>query len=276
MIKIVTAIYCEAKPIIDFFNLKRSNSDLNFNIYSNDSIELIISGVGSINSAIATTYFITKYKNTTNIINFGVCGSTTTNLQIGSIFFINKISSSNFKKKYYPDILVKHDFPECSICSYNSVITNISEYHDLDYDLIDMESYTFYSAANKFIFQHNISVIKLISDYLDTKIVNPDFISSLIKQNIQSLSIYINYILEYQQYAPKNDLLSSFEQHILTNIVNNLKFTEYMKNEFIDYAKYYKLKKGNLNVLNNFEYLEISEKNERKNIYEFIKSKLFI
>ena len=45
MIFIVTALYHEAKPIIDFFELKKKQTANKFQIFQDENIVLIISGV---------------------------------------------------------------------------------------------------------------------------------------------------------------------------------------------------------------------------------------
>ena len=73
MVGIVVAYFKEAKPLIDCFNLKKTNDK--FSIYENGQISLIISNQGKINSAIATTYLLSTRK-ISHIINFGTVSYT--------------------------------------------------------------------------------------------------------------------------------------------------------------------------------------------------------
>ena len=57
MIYIACAIYKEAKPLIEKYNLKRID-DGKFQIFRNDTVTLIITGSGQTNAAIALTYLL--------------------------------------------------------------------------------------------------------------------------------------------------------------------------------------------------------------------------
>ena len=101
MIHFIVATTSEARPLIDFFKLKKKKSISNFIFFDNDEISLTISGIGKINAAMSVThtyYEFNKIKN--NVwVNFGIAGHISHS--IGKIFLINKIvdketnSSSN-------------------------------------------------------------------------------------------------------------------------------------------------------------------------------------
>ncbi|MCB0340373.1 MAG: hypothetical protein KDD53_12250, partial [Bdellovibrionales bacterium] len=61
MIAIVTALHCEAKPIIDHFGLKKDAQSHQFEVFLSDEYLLLISGVGKIKAAIGTTYLLARY-----------------------------------------------------------------------------------------------------------------------------------------------------------------------------------------------------------------------
>jgi spore photoproduct lyase len=60
MIYIVTALAGEAIPLINAFKLKKDLSFTKFDLFKNDEIRLIVSGIGKIRSSIATTYLLVK------------------------------------------------------------------------------------------------------------------------------------------------------------------------------------------------------------------------
>ena len=57
MIYIFSAFYAEAKNIIDHYGLKKEKSPemVRFDVFANDSIRLVITGVGEINAAAAVS-----------------------------------------------------------------------------------------------------------------------------------------------------------------------------------------------------------------------------
>jgi len=94
MVFIVTALMIEAAPIIEYFKLKRDMNSHEYAIYRNESIALIISGVGKIKSAMATVYLYCTYKATKNdyILNIGFCGAGNARYELGTMLIINKVT----------------------------------------------------------------------------------------------------------------------------------------------------------------------------------------
>ncbi len=158
MIVIVTATFSEAKALIEHFRLIQTQKKP-FSIYKNSKILLIISGIGKINSAIATTYIFTTYKDIENIINFGICGSSDKEKKIGSLYNIKSVVDKDSDKKF---ILCKNG--EVLWCCTKPITTHISEKI-----LVDMESSGFLRATKYFINKEKVGIYKIVSDYLDIK-----------------------------------------------------------------------------------------------------------
>ena len=218
MTGIVCAYLKEAKPLIKYFNLKKINEK--FNIYENENISLIISGQGRLNSAIATTYLLSRRK-ISNIINFGIAGSS--EFKIGEIFLINKIND-----KYFPDILYSHPFRESEIICFDEVIT------DGEYKLVDMESEGFFKACVKFLKSHQIHLIKTVSDNLVCFRPSDEFMENLINPHLQNIEEFINKLSQNneidlsiaEEIAKKYDLSFSqtlqLKDRVMYYILNNL------------------------------------------------------
>ncbi len=154
------ALMAEAKPLIDRYGLQKENDEY-FKIYANQEIKLIITGMGNLNSAIANTYLLTKYKAKKDdiAINIGIAGANF-ECKIGDIFRINRVI----------------DYPTKSILSFQSdgkkltTMPTPSTKCDIKNTLVDMEGYGFVKSAMKFISKENIMIYKVVSDFLDTKI----------------------------------------------------------------------------------------------------------
>jgi nucleoside phosphorylase len=170
---IVTALISEAKPIIDFLKLQKID-DKKFPIFSNKETTLIISGMGKVNSAIATTYLSLKSSDT--IINIGICGAT--NHKIGSLHKIKKIIDKNSQK-----VIHVSKEGESLIC----VETPQNNPNDFKNTLVDMESFGFFQAAKKFVNKENISIFKIVSDKISDTILTPQEVEKLIKPNLESI-----------------------------------------------------------------------------------------
>ncbi len=210
---IISAFYKEVAPIIKHYNLKRI--DASFEMFANNEIIVIISGIGKINSAITTTYLLSKYK-IDFIINFGIAGSK--NRNIGEIFLINKINN-----KLFLDILYHHPFNESEIICSDDVVTKG------DYSLVDMESEGFFRSATKFLPLENIFIIKIVSDNLICFRPDDNFMDNLISPHLKDITSFIDSL--------KIEKKELFNREYLDSLVNkyNLSFSqkEILKNRII-------------------------------------------
>jgi nucleoside phosphorylase len=85
----VFATYAEAAPFVKGLNLNLAEEQP-FKIYNNDNHELIISGIGKVNAAMASSYMIWKYK-PSYIFNIGSCGAVRKEINVGDIYHISRI-----------------------------------------------------------------------------------------------------------------------------------------------------------------------------------------
>jgi hypothetical protein len=245
---IVSAFYKEVRFLIKHYNLKKENSP--FEIFKNDKIIVIISGTTKINSAIATTYALTKYS-IKFAINFGLAGGKIHKRDIGDIFLINKINRS-----LYPDILIKHPFKESAITCAEHVVTSGK------FDLVDMESEGFFKSATKFLPLENIFLLKVVSDNFVCFLPNDEFLDTLFEPHIENIINFIDSL--------KSDEKKLFDENYLNNLVKkyNLSFSqkEILKNRIIYFN------------LNNFKLptIDFEAKNRKYNfnkILEYFKIK---
>jgi hypothetical protein len=223
---IVSAFYKEVSFLIKHYNLKKENSP--FEIFKNDELIVIISGINKLNSAIATTYALTKYPIKFSI-NFGLAGSSF--YEIGEIFLINKIN-----KNLYPDILIEHPFKESAIICSDEIKT------EGEFELVDMESEGFFKSATKFLPLENIFIIKVVSDNLVCFRPDDEFLDNLFLPHLQNITNFIDSLEE--------DKKPLFDENYLENLTQkyNLSFSqkEILKNKIIYFT------------LNNLELPEIN------------------
>lgn len=163
MIYIFSAFYAEAKNIIDHYGLKKEKSPetVRFDVFANDSIRLVITGVGEINAAAAVSNIGGAYGISPDdeILNVG-CGAGFGNETcLGSIFLGNKLTEQMTGRTFYPDMLMKTNFMECEIVTVTRVINE-----GCDSVVYDMEAAAVYQAAALFVGPHRMHFIKLVSD----------------------------------------------------------------------------------------------------------------
>lgn len=183
MIYIFTAFYAEAKSIIANYNLKmqQKQAAVRFDIFSNDDIRLVITGVGEINAATAVANVGGAYGIGAEdvIVNIGSCAAfeneTHTMLNdkctgMGEhIYMVNKITEQSTGRTFYPDMLLKSDMEECEAVTVAKPITeaeieNLSDNTAQVSCVYDMEAAAVYQAASLFVGPHCMHFIKAVSD----------------------------------------------------------------------------------------------------------------
>ena len=183
MIYIFTAFYAEAKSIIANYNLtmQQKQAAVRFDIFSNDDIRLVITGVGEINAAAAVANVGGAYGIGAEdvIVNIGSCAAfeneTHTMLNdkwtgMGEhIYMVNKITEQSTGRTFYPDMLLKSDMEECEAVTVAKPITeaeieNLSDNSAQTSCVYDMEAAAVYQAASLFVGPHCMHFIKVVSD----------------------------------------------------------------------------------------------------------------
>ncbi len=183
MIYIFTAFYAEAKNIIANYNLRmqQKQAAVRFDIFSNDDIRLVITGVGEINAAAAVANVGGAYGIGAEdvIVNIGSCAAleneTHTMLNdkwtgMGEhIYLVNKITEQSTGRTFYPDMLLKSDMEECEAVTVAKPITEVDIENLLDNTarvscVYDMEAAAVYQVASLFVGPHCMHFIKVVSD----------------------------------------------------------------------------------------------------------------
>ena len=163
MIYIFSAFYAEAKNIIDHYGLKKEKSPemVRFDVYANESIRLVITGVGEINAAAAVSNIGGAYGISPDdeILNVGCGAGFSSDICLGSIFLGNKLTEQMTGRTFYPDMLMKANFRECEIVTVARVLNE-----GCDSVVYDMEAAAVYQAAAFFVGPHRMHFIKLVSD----------------------------------------------------------------------------------------------------------------
>jgi len=158
MIHIVTALPCEAKPLIRHYRLNGRQAENGFRIYENSDMRLIVSGIGKIAAAAACAYLQGQTTDRQHAwLNVGVGGHRS--LPIGELLLANKITDAGNHVSWYPPLVFKAPCPRLALRSVDSPDT---EYRD---DCVyEMEAAGFYATACRFSSMEIVQVCKIISD----------------------------------------------------------------------------------------------------------------
>lgn len=228
MVYFLCSLYKEAEEIISYFHLKKNSCVSSFQEFDGGDVKLIISGTGKINTACAVGYILSqnKPKNNDLLINIGICGSDSR--EEGEAFFINKVKDVDSGEEYYPDIIIKHPFKEAYLETHSRVVL-----HGQIPDLCDMEGSAFFKSALKFMYHHQIALIKVVSDTSNNKLIDGDYIKKIIGQNLEKVKTYID---NYVSSISKDKFFTEKDKYIISNINKNLKLT---KSQSIQFKKAY-------------------------------------
>ncbi len=139
-----------------------------FPVYKRNSLYIIISGIGKVNSAIAASYALSQYK-TGRMINLGSAGSLADNHAVGDVLQINKSveydsrNIENPRHRYLtPDIL--ESIPSASLVTSDSPVISPDERKKVSEfgSLVDMEGAPFLQACR--VFNAEAYLFKVVSD----------------------------------------------------------------------------------------------------------------
>lgn len=165
------ALFIEAKPLIEHFNLKQYDTKP-FKIFKNDEFVLIVSGLGKENTQKALEIVFEKYK-IQNVFNVGTAGCSDKSIPLHSLFCTNR---NDTILEYLPCTTV--DTPQ--------------KYCDDETMLYDMEAQYFLQASQQHLDEQNIYVLKIVSDHCDDSVFKKEIVYNMVKKNIQKIQEVIN------------------------------------------------------------------------------------
>ena len=260
MIHFICATFTEAKPLINYFKLKKNLKLDKFNIFNNLqlNITLTISGIGKLNSACSVIYTHLHFKKVKSLwINFGIAGHKS--YQIGNLIIVNKIVDNATREKFYP--FVQTNFNEQATCE-----TYEKENFNYKKNIVDMEASGFFFAAKKVATLEFIHSIKIISDNQNCKdkVKNKDYISKIILNKIKNIENFIIQVVLFNNFFFKKKTLINK----INILLNKIKVTSSQKNEI----HYFIIKWLMHNK--NFPYKKLLNFDNAENIVFFLKNKL--
>lgn len=175
MLYIVTALKSEAQAFVDKYTLKKKYIS-GFTMFRNDSLVVIVSGIGVNNATQATQTLINYFDITDNDIylNVGICGANKKYL-IGELLEIGTLIINGQAV----------NLPNKSTLKLTCVEEEINAPL---YDIVDMESYGFYDAVIHSPAIKNYYVLKVVSDHFEPETITKDMTKSLIFNALDSIN----------------------------------------------------------------------------------------
>jgi hypothetical protein len=156
-------MHCEAKPVIDHYRLRKSKHRHAFDLYRNDEIVCVVSGIGGNNMSEAVTWATTQFETPRHRcwINLGIAGHK--NLTTGTTLLARTVSSLTETEVFTPELPFEHVFPDHEIISFTE-----EQEHYPEHAACDMEAFDFVQSVFRRDSAHNYCCIKVISDNTET------------------------------------------------------------------------------------------------------------
>lgn len=275
MLMIFTALYCEAQPLIQYYKLKRDNSINKFQVFQNNDIILVITNTGSIAAAVGVTCISELYPPSPSdfIINIGICGSSDRNIAAGDIFLCNKIIEEATGRSFFPDVLFRHTFSESSLITCSRIQLDPDEKRAEK--LFDMEASGIYQSAAYYFQPHQISVLKIVSDY-GTAQIHSDKVSGLIEENMPDITKWLAQLQKTNLNS--GTVLTLEEEATVKRLADYLQCSVTMEHRLRQTMLWYKLAHGSFNEeIESFcleNKLPCKTKKEGKMYFEQLRAKL--
>lgn len=181
---IYIALPCEAKPLVDYFGLKKDTTVKPFAVYCNRDICLTVTGVGKNAMAAGVAYTQALFASVENpvLLNIGIAGHS--DHALGGLFLIDKIIDADSQKNYYPPLVFTPPCPAMGIRTASKP--------QLDYSqpcLYDMEASAFYETAARFTTGELIHCLKVVSDNKEApaETIRPQQVAALIAAHLAAI-----------------------------------------------------------------------------------------
>ncbi len=259
MIYIFCALYKEAQPLIEHYDLHKCDEYSPFDSFIGDQIVLIISGVGKVRIASAVGFVFGKHKPSKSdfALNLGSCAG----LMPGNAYLINSIHDVSSGRDFYPDMIYSSCIQEGKVITSDTVVNSV----DSDNCLYDMEASAFYESASLYFAPSGISVIKCVSDSGIDNGVTAASIYEAISANVELISEYISTLISVSDQGLEYD--SSELEQLLDEYSEELHTSEYMRIELKAIIKYCLLSKIDFEQLISV-YLPVNDRKEGKRVLE--------
>jgi len=237
-VNIVTALSCEARPLIDYYKLKKIGSTSGFNFYSDsDRINLVIAGVGRVASATACGMLFGAQSgqgnSTRGWLNIGAAGHG--EHPVGTLITACKVIEEATGKTYYPGLIFDYS------CLLDALLT--VDQPEQEYPpgvAFDMEASGFFAAASRFSSTELIQVIKVVTDNRETGTIDlkPENVIKLLVSQLESIDSLIAQLV--RQVSAYNTIYSLPVE--FNDIAEQVTLTSSLKSQLEkSYRRYYAL-----------------------------------
>ena len=197
MIHIVTALPCEARPILDYYDLAPLQQGGHFRVYGNEDYTLIISGIGKRAAAAACAYLSALQTLQHGAwLNIGIAGHR--NHPVGDAYLAHRITDHAKQQDWYPCIIFEPPCPTEHMISVDAAENSYARPA-----LYEMEAAGFYASAIRFSPSELVHCYKIISDNASSAAdrISPQQVETLIQEKLPQIT---NIITTLQQLSDEH------------------------------------------------------------------------
>jgi hypothetical protein len=213
---VFTALACEAKPLIQAWQLKKLTQYHPYAIYADANRVLVVSGPGQIAMAGAIGYVMGLFPNPHYpvLINLGIAGHSCKPL--GTLLLADKIINLSNAKNYYPQLPMLINCETATVWTHTHAQMNYAEPC-----LYDMEAAGFYELAVKFSCSELIQCLKVVSDNRDTPLehITEAAVTSWLNTQLGPIEELIEQCLAIRQQLP------ALENKLFEQLITQFHFT---------------------------------------------------
>ncbi len=246
MITFITALYPEAKELINKLNLKRQNAESLYQLFEGENICLIITGAGMIAAATAVSRHFALYPAVAAsdiVVNLGVAGYapwTTGTSSEGDLFLASKITEAATGRTFYPDFLYRHPFRLLPLVTVPAVCNSADAFSEET--LVDMEASSLYQALLPHISPDRMFFFKAVSDIVGAPGNGPVQPEALLSPHLDTICSFAEELHRFlTESAFTEPVLSEQEQQLSDALCLRLPMTEAMSRDYHRLLKYAKL-----------------------------------
>ncbi len=266
VLAIIFALPAEARPFIRKLGLRRARGS-GPPTYESDKVRLVISGVGRQKAADATAYLLEK-ESAFALCNVGICGSRAKRHAIGTTIYVNRIRDNLTGRSYYPDPVVRHEFPEAGLVTHDEPQVMTSVNPSPDSSLVDMEAAGICQQILPLLPPHRFHFLKIVSDHLDDAKLSACYVEQLVEEAYDGIWEFMENLRSVVASEPIFNEIADFKYN---NLAKGLRLTTTQRSH-LERLCLHRVSAGdhNLDILDSFENIVSAVKVERNKIFKKI------
>lgn len=273
MIHIFTALYPEAKPLIQALGLKKRAAQTHYQQFLSEEgdLSLTITGVGPMLAAAVTASALTDFDAGAQdqLLSLGTAAALTA--CPASMYHVNKITEAATKRDFYPDMLLNTGLPEASLITGAKLLTaqdrwaqveaqqDVKSRQDTTDDsvssilgarlaaprLYDMEASAVYQAASMFLGPHQMNFLRIVTDQglSESEAIAPQalaiHVTACVEQQVDTIVAVVDKLRALTAAeAAEHHVLTENERQLVDKLIADAHFSKVMADECVQLIRY--------------------------------------